>query len=138
MTSRWRGRAVVRFSVSNWGDGCRGGRTAPSRVAHRRRRRVGPPAEACVGGIRLNGEDDEALDAFSPATRAWFTESFAAPTAVQAGRAGRPSRSGEHALVVAPTGSGKTLAAFLWAIDRLRHAAADAARRHTCRSTSRR
>ena len=39
---------------------------------------------------------------------------------------GRPSRSGDHSLVVAPTGSGKTLAAFLWAIDRLHHAGADA------------
>ncbi|MFP5311618.1 MAG: DEAD/DEAH box helicase, partial [Actinomycetes bacterium] len=35
--------------------------------------------------------------------------------------------SGSHALVVAPTGSGKTLAAFLWALDRLLAAAADAA-----------
>ena len=60
---------------------------------------------------------------FSPATRAWFTESFSAPTAVQQG-AWQAIARGEHALVVAPTGSGKTLAAFLWAIDRLHHAGA--------------
>ena len=64
----------------------------------------------------------EALDAFSPATRAWFTESFTEPTAVQR-EAWQAIARGEHALVVAPTGSGKTLAAFLWAIDRL-HATA--------------
>ena len=34
-------------------------------------------------------------------------------------RAGRPSPSGDHTLVLAPTGSGKTLAAFLWGLDRL-------------------
>ncbi|MBT2519185.1 ATP-dependent helicase [Streptomyces sp. ISL-90] len=60
----------------------------------------------------------EALDSFSPATRAWFTESFAAPTSVQHG-AWQAIARGDHALVVAPTGSGKTLAAFLWAIDRM-------------------
>ncbi|SIO15249.1 ATP-dependent helicase [Agromyces cerinus] len=67
----------------------------------------------------------EALDAFSPATKAWFTESFSAPTTVQNGAWQAISR-GEHSLVVAPTGSGKTLAAFLWAIDRLHHEGADA------------
>lgn len=66
----------------------------------------------------------EALDAFSPATRAWFTESFAAPTEVQR-QAWQAIARGDHALVVAPTGSGKTLAAFLWAIDRLHHEAAE-------------
>ncbi|WP_022887012.1 Lhr family ATP-dependent helicase [Glaciibacter superstes] len=60
----------------------------------------------------------EVLGRFSPATRAWFGEAFAAPTAVQLGAWDAISR-GSHALVVAPTGSGKTLAAFLWAIDRL-------------------
>lgn len=60
----------------------------------------------------------EALAAFSPATRAWFTESFREPTTVQQG-AWEAIARGEHALVVAPTGSGKTLAAFLWALDRL-------------------
>jgi ATP-dependent Lhr-like helicase len=69
----------------------------------------------------------ESLAAFSPATRAWFTESFAEPTTVQNG-AWEAIARGEHALVVAPTGSGKTLAAFLWAIDRLHaeHEAAEA------------
>ncbi|MDJ0349304.1 ATP-dependent helicase [Cryobacterium sp. PH29-G1] len=60
----------------------------------------------------------DVLDRFSPATRAWFTEAFAAPTAAQLG-AWNAISLGSHALVVAPTGSGKTLAAFLWAIDQL-------------------
>ena len=64
------------------------------------------------------GSHDDALARFSPATRAWFTGAFAAPTAAQTG-AWDAVASGRHALVVAPTGSGKTLAAFLWAIDRL-------------------
>jgi len=58
------------------------------------------------------------LDRFSPATRAWFEQTFPAPTAAQLG-AWEAISGGSHALVVAPTGSGKTLAAFLWAIDRL-------------------
>lgn len=59
---------------------------------------------------------------FSPATAAWFQESFPEPTQVQ--RLGWPLISrGEHALLVAPTGSGKTLAAFLSAIDRVSHGA---------------
>ncbi|MQA85925.1 MAG: ATP-dependent helicase [Streptosporangiales bacterium] len=58
------------------------------------------------------------LEPFSPATRAWFEEAFAAPTEAQAG-AWRAVSQGASALVVAPTGSGKTLAAFLWSIDRL-------------------
>ena len=65
------------------------------------------------------------LAEFSPATRAWFTESFSAPTVVQQG-AWKAIAHGDHSLVVAPTGSGKTLAAFLWAIDRLHHTGADA------------
>jgi ATP-dependent helicase Lhr and Lhr-like helicase len=60
----------------------------------------------------------EALDGFSPATRAWFEGAFAEPTRAQAG-AWQAIGKGEDTLVVAPTGSGKTLAAFLWAIDRL-------------------
>ncbi|KRE26312.1 ATP-dependent helicase [Agromyces sp. Soil535] len=68
----------------------------------------------------------EALDAFSPATRAWFTESFTEPTTVQR-EAWQAIARREHSLVVAPTGSGKTLAAFLWAIDRLHASGADAA-----------
>ena len=67
----------------------------------------------------------DALDAFSPATRAWFGESFSAPTSVQR-EAWQAIAGGGHALVVAPTGSGKTLAAFLWAIDRLHASGANA------------
>ncbi|HEX8002953.1 MAG TPA: ATP-dependent helicase [Mycobacteriales bacterium] len=59
-----------------------------------------------------------ALDRFSPATRAWFEGSFAAPTAAQEG-AWTAVQDGANALVVAPTGSGKTLAAFLWSLDRI-------------------
>ncbi|PFG19351.1 DEAD/DEAH box helicase [Serinibacter salmoneus] len=61
----------------------------------------------------------DVLGLFSESTATWFAESFAAPTAAQAG-AWRAVAGGGHALVVAPTGSGKTLAAFLWALDRLR------------------
>ncbi|MDQ1587942.1 MAG: ATP-dependent helicase Lhr and Lhr-like helicase, partial [Microbacteriaceae bacterium] len=65
----------------------------------------------------------DVLERFSPATRAWFSGAFPAPTDAQIGAWDAISR-GANALVVAPTGSGKTLSAFLWAIDRL--AAADA------------
>src|ERR1700753_1582423 len=58
------------------------------------------------------------LEAFSPATRDWFSRAFDAPTAAQA-QAWPAIASGEHVLISAPTGSGKTLAAFLWAIDTL-------------------
>ncbi len=58
------------------------------------------------------------LESFSPATRAWFTAVFAAPTEAQA-QAWTAIGKGEDTLVIAPTGSGKTLAAFLWALDRL-------------------
>ncbi|WP_433468185.1 Lhr family helicase [Spirillospora sp. CA-128828] len=60
----------------------------------------------------------DVLERFSPATRAWFTGAFAAPTPAQAG-AWESIAGGENTLVVAPTGSGKTLAAFLWSLDRL-------------------
>jgi ATP-dependent Lhr-like helicase len=60
----------------------------------------------------------DALDTFSPATRAWFERTFAAPTPPQA--LGWPKiAAGGHVLIQAPTGSGKTLTAFLSAIDRL-------------------
>ncbi|MFF8640447.1 ATP-dependent helicase [Streptomyces sp. NPDC015345] len=59
-----------------------------------------------------------ALDAFSPATRGWFTGAFSAPTSAQTG-AWRAIAEGSDVLVVAPTGSGKTLAAFLAALDQL-------------------
>ena len=73
-----------------------------------------------------------ALDAFSPATRAWFAGAFHAPTAAQEG-AWAAISAGEHALVVAPTGSGKTLAAFLWALDQLASGPAPAEPRQRCR-----
>ncbi|WP_217652591.1 Lhr family helicase [Streptomyces aidingensis] len=59
-----------------------------------------------------------ALDGFSPATRAWFSGAFRAPTAAQEG-AWRAIAARSDVLVVAPTGSGKTLAAFLASLDRL-------------------
>src|ERR671935_2319901 len=59
-----------------------------------------------------------ALDRFSPATRAWFENTFAAPTAAQAQGWAAIGHS-EHTLILAPTGSGKTLAAFLWCLDQL-------------------
>ncbi|HSA49502.1 MAG TPA: DEAD/DEAH box helicase, partial [Yinghuangia sp.] len=72
------------------------------------------------------------LDAFSPATREWFTGAFHAPTAAQAG-AWRAIAEGRDALVVAPTGSGKTLAAFLSALDRLAAEPPPADPRRRCR-----
>ena len=74
----------------------------------------------------------EALDGFSPATRAWFEGAFAVPTQAQA-QAWRAIGKGEDTLVIAPTGSGKTLAAFLWAIDRLAAAPQPADRKRRCR-----
>ena len=74
----------------------------------------------------------EALDGFSPATRAWFEGAFAVPTQAQA-QAWRAVGKGDDTLVVAPTGSGKTLAAFLWAIDRLAATPPPADRKRRCR-----
>ncbi len=65
------------------------------------------------------------MDYFTPATRRWFAQNFAGPTPAQA-RGWPVIAAGHHALITAPTGSGKTLAAFLWAIDRLLGAEADA------------
>ncbi|MGM0631580.1 MAG: DEAD/DEAH box helicase, partial [Pseudomonadota bacterium] len=58
------------------------------------------------------------LNAFHPASRAWFEERFGAPTGPQAD-AWPAIRGGRHTLIAAPTGSGKTLAAFFCAIDQL-------------------
>jgi ATP-dependent Lhr-like helicase len=58
------------------------------------------------------------LSSFSPRTRRWFDQAFAAPTPAQI-QAWPAIARGENVLVSAPTGSGKTLAAFLWALDRL-------------------
>ena len=76
--------------------------------------------------------DVNAIDGFSPATRAWFGGAFVAPTAAQEG-AWTAAQAGRHALVVAPTGSGKTLAAFLWALDRLATEPPPDQPRHRCR-----
>ncbi|MFG2297984.1 ATP-dependent helicase [Streptomyces sp. NPDC048603] len=73
-----------------------------------------------------------ALDAFSPATRSWFTGAFAGPTAAQEG-AWRAIGAGSDVLVVAPTGSGKTLAAFLAALDRLASVPPPAEPKKRCR-----
>src|SRR5918911_1141726 len=57
------------------------------------------------------------LAPFTPAVRAWFENTFAAPTPAQ--ERGWPAiASGVHTVIQAPTGSGKTLAAFLYALDR--------------------
>lgn len=78
------------------------------------------------------GDPSSALAAFSPATRAWFTGAFTAPTAAQAG-AWRAIGEGSDVLVVAPTGSGKTLAAFLASLDRLASTPPPAERGKRCR-----
>jgi ATP-dependent helicase Lhr and Lhr-like helicase len=73
-----------------------------------------------------------ALTRFSPATRAWFTGAFAAPTPAQEG-AWDAISSGRSTLVVAPTGSGKTLSAFLWSLDRLASTPPPEDPKHRCR-----
>ncbi len=72
-----------------------------------------PPDEPTAGIA-----PDDPLAPFSPAVRAWFESSFAAPTQAQA-EGWAAISSGHHTLIHAPTGSGKTLAAFLWTLDRL-------------------
>jgi len=66
----------------------------------------------------------EGLSAFLAPTRAWFEETFGAPTPPQL-QGWPPIQRGEHTLILAPTGSGKTLAAFLWGIDQLFRTLAD-------------
>ncbi|MBD0674616.1 DEAD/DEAH box helicase, partial [Streptomyces sp. CBMA156] len=72
------------------------------------------------------------LAGFAPATRAWFTGAFSAPTAAQA-EAWQAIRRDTDVLVVAPTGSGKTLAAFLSALDRLSSTPPPAETKRRCR-----
>ncbi|MEV7780809.1 ATP-dependent helicase [Kitasatospora sp. NPDC088351] len=79
---------------------------------------AGPPADPLAG--------------FAPATRAWFTGAFTAPTTAQA-EAWHAIRQETDVLVVAPTGSGKTLAAFLSALDRLSTTPPPAEPKRRCR-----
>ena len=55
---------------------------------------------------------------FHPLIRQWFTETYPAPTDIQA-QSWPKIAAGEHVLITAPTGSGKTLTAFLWALNQL-------------------
>ena len=71
-----------------------------------------------AGDAHRARDEGSVLDGFAPATRAWFSHAFHAPTAAQEG-AWRAIAEESDALVVAPTGSGKTLAAFLASLDRL-------------------
>src|SRR4051812_29934813 len=60
----------------------------------------------------------DALAAFHPLVREWFTDTLGEPSAPQ--RAGWPAiASGSDTLILAPTGTGKTLAAFLWELNAL-------------------
>jgi len=72
------------------------------------------------------------LEGFAPATRAWFTGAFTAPTDAQTEAWAAIGRETD-VLVVAPTGSGKTLAAFLSALDRLSHTPPPADPKRRCR-----
>ncbi|MFI6848063.1 ATP-dependent helicase [Kitasatospora sp. NBC_00085] len=72
------------------------------------------------------------LAGFAPATRAWFTGAFHAPTTAQA-EAWHAIGQETDVLVVAPTGSGKTLAAFLSALDRLSSTPVPAEPKRRCR-----
>lgn len=65
------------------------------------------------------------LRRFHPLVRRWFRETLGAPSAPQ--ERGWPAiAKGDHTLILAPTGTGKTLAAFLWELDALIRAGADA------------
>lgn len=90
---------------------------SPAKTAARGTAPGDPPAAASEGAADRPPSADP-LAPFSQVTRAWFTESFAGPTKVQALGWDRIAR-GEHTLMLAPTGSGKTLAAFLACLDRL-------------------
>ncbi|MER6299560.1 ATP-dependent helicase [Kitasatospora sp. NPDC001539] len=94
-----------------------------------------PPADEPPTGLpRPDGPQaaDDPLAGFAPATRAWFTGAFSAPTTAQA-EAWRAIGRGTDVLVVAPTGSGKTLAAFLSALDRLSSTPPPAETKRRCR-----
>ncbi|MFF4215912.1 ATP-dependent helicase [Streptomyces nondiastaticus] len=91
---------------------------------------MGGMADETAAGAAADGGG--ALAGFSPATRAWFTGAFSAPTAAQAG-AWRAIGEGSDVLVVAPTGSGKTLAAFLASLDRLASSPPPAEPKKRCR-----
>src|SRR5690606_14952135 len=93
-------------------------RRRPARPACTAERTSGDVTWQVEDGRVSTSGDPTGLARFGPATRAWFSDAFAGPTAAQAG-AWEAISAGRHALVVAPTGSGKTLAAFLWALDRL-------------------
>ncbi|HAV71398.1 MAG TPA: hypothetical protein DCX91_05635, partial [Stenotrophomonas sp.] len=70
------------------------------------------------GSMPTSNDLTGSLATFTPATRAWFSAAFTAPTPAQ-DHAWAAISAGQHTLVIAPTGSGKTLAAFLHAIDQL-------------------
>src|SRR5437867_325986 len=89
------------------------------RRARRDRRVCGPGPRLLWCGV------SDPLAQFGAATRTWFAQSFAQPTAVQE-RGWASIASGQHTLMLAPTGSGKTQAAFLWCLDRLTRLPADA------------
>src|SRR4051812_44848936 len=99
------------FRLGMWllGRVDRGSAAARGRLCDRARLRSRSPRY--IGSV-------DPLDVFSPRTRRWFEQAFAAPTPAQ--RLAWPAiASGENVLVQAPTGSGKTLAAFLYGIDKL-------------------
>ena len=63
-------------------------------------------------------KDSKSLEAFHPALRDWFSDTFREPTEIQT--ASWPLiRQGGNLLITAPTGSGKTLTAFFASIDRM-------------------
>lgn len=77
-----------------------------------------PRASQRTGPQGAPADPHPALARFSPATAAWFTRHFDAPTTAQQGTWDALAEQ-KDVLVVAPTGSGKTLAAFMSALDDL-------------------
>jgi len=98
----------------------------------RRPKRDRTTARGDTVGLPADNDRVSFVDTFSPATRAWFTGAFRAPTPAQEG-AWKAISTGTNALVVAPTGSGKTLAAFLSSLDRLAAAPTPADPKQRCR-----